>query len=122
MVEIRNKQQLNALRGERSVFAELCDNEDSDFVQDQLDRLAVGQKARIELPLRDLDNWKETIELLKGLANDLTAIYINPEYNEFEKIRAGFNRSRGIQFSLTELHRTRPSYSDYTTSSSRRGY
>jgi len=110
MVEIKNKQQLNALRGERSVFAELCDNKDSDFVQDQLDRLAVGQKARIELPLRDL------------LANDLTAIYINPEYNEFEKIRAGFNRSRGIQFSLTELHRTRPSYSDYTTSSSRRGY
>jgi len=122
MVEIRNKQQLDALRGERSIFAELCDNKNSDFVQEQLDRLSVGQKARIELPLRDLNNWKETIEMLKGLANDLTAIYSNSEYNEFEKIRAGFNRSRGIQFSLTELNRTRPTYSDYTTSSSKREY
>ena len=121
MVKINNAKHLAAL-SQRSIFAELCDGDDPQQVQRTLDRLGVGQKARIELPLRDLDNWKETIEMLKGLANDLTAIYINEDYNDFEKIRAGFNRSRGVQFSLTELNRTRPTYSDYTTSSGKRGY
>ena len=53
--------------------------------------------------------------------NNIDFINISLEdYNDFEKIKAGFNRSRGVQFSLSELHRTRPTYSDYTTSSGKR--
>jgi hypothetical protein len=116
MVEIKNEQHLAAL-SQRSIFGELCDEKSDEFVQRTLDRLGVGQKARIELPLRDLDNWKEVIELLKGLSNDLTALYLNPDYNDFEKIRAGFNRTRGVQFQLTGLQRASPTTTDYTTSS-----
>ena len=75
MVKINNAKHLAAL-SQRSIFAELCDGSNDETVQATLDRLGVGQKARIELPLRALDNCKETIEMLKGLANDLTAIYL----------------------------------------------